>query len=398
MTASPADRDAGAGPAPADAPPARTASNGAAGWPRGLVGDVVAVLPAWLVARVLVVAAYVVAVAVADRLTPGSRPTPLTEGLIAWDGTWYRDIATLGYQGIGDEGLRFFPLFPLLGRGLGVVLLGQEAAALVLVANAASLAFAVLVRRLVLAEGRGPGAADRAVWLTALFPSAFVLVWAYAEAVMLAAAVGAFLALRRGRWWWAAVAGLVAGATRPLGLLLALPAAIEVARRWRGLSGRERVAGAAAVAGPALGTGLYLSWVGVVYGDPWLPFTVQEDLRGESVNLVSRLWDGVRDLAGPERFGDGLHLPFALVFLVLLVATFRRWPVSYGAFAAAVLVASLSAENLNSLERYGLNAFPVVLTLALLTRDPRVDRAVLAVTAGGFVALASLAWLGAYVP
>ncbi len=63
-----------------------------------------------------------------------------------------------------------------------------------------------------------------------------------------------------------------------------------------------------------------------------------------------------------------------------------------------MLVAALSAENLNSLERYGLNAFPIVLTLALLTRDDRVDRSVMAVTAGGFVALASLAWLGAYVP
>ena len=113
---------------------------------------------------------------------------------------------------------------------------------------------------------------------------------------------------------------------------------------------------------------------------------------------MSRLWQGVGDLTGPERFGDGLHLPFAVVFLVLLVLTFRRWPVSYGAFAAAVLVTSLSAENLNSLERYGLNAFPIVLTLAVLARDERVDRAVLSVLAGGFVALASLAWLGAYVP
>jgi hypothetical protein len=385
-------------PGAADADTGPATAEGGAAWPRGLAGDVVAVLPAWLTARVLVVAAYVVAVAVADRLTPGSRPAPLAESLIAWDGTWYRDIASLGYEAVADEGLRFFPLFPLLGRGLGAVLLGDEAFALVVVANVASLALAVLVRRLVLAEGRGAGAADRSVWLSTLFPSAFVLVWAYAEAVMLAASVGAFLALRRGRWWWAALGGLIAGATRPLGLLLVLPAAVEVARRWRDLDGRERAGGVAAVVAPAVGTGAYLAWVGAVYGDPWLPFTVQEDLRGESVNLVSRLWDGVGDLFGPERFGDGLHLPFAVIFLVLLVETFRRWPVSYGAFAAAVLVVSLSAENLNSLERYGLNAFPIVLTLALLTREPRVDRVVTTLTAGGFVALASLAWLGAYVP
>ncbi len=78
--------------------------------------DILAVLPAWIVARVLVAAAYVVAIVIADRLTPGARPHQISEGLIAWDGTWYRDIATGGYAQTGLAGLRFFPLLPLLGR------------------------------------------------------------------------------------------------------------------------------------------------------------------------------------------------------------------------------------------------------------------------------------------
>ena len=49
---------------------------------------------------------------------------------------------------------------------------------------------------------------------------------------------------------------------------------------------------------------------------------------------------------------------------MLLVLTFRWWPASYGVFAALVLAAALGAENLNSLERYGLNAFPLALSLA----------------------------------
>ena len=103
-------------------------------------------------------------------------------------------------------------------------------------------------------------------------------------------------------------------------------------------------------------------------------------------------------MVGPERLGDGLHIPFALVFLGLLVATFRRWPVSYGAFAALVLIAAIGSENLNSLERYGLNAFPLAMSLALVCRNPRFDAAVKSVLSGGVVALASMAWLGAYVP
>lgn len=365
---------------------------------RMLREDILAVLPAWITARVLLGAAYVAAVAVADRLTPGARPVPLTEGLIAWDGTWYRDIATLGYRGIPDEGLRFFPLFPLIGRALSAPFGSGSTVALVVVATVASLVLAVLVRRLMLAEGKSLGVADRAVWFTMLFPSAFVLAWGYAEGLMLVGAVGMFYGLRTKRWWWAAVAGLIAGASRPLGLLLVLPALIEVIRQWRTSDGPERAAGVAAVLSPIAGTAAFLVWVQAEYGNGRLPFTVQSPLRGPGVDPFTRLWESITQLFGPERFGDALHLPAAIALLVLLVFTFRRWPVSYGVYAAATLLIAISSDNLNSLERYGLNAFPIVLTLAVLTGDQRVERPLLTMCAGGFVALASLAWLGAYVP
>jgi hypothetical protein len=364
---------------------------------RRRLDEVLVVLPAWLTARALVTAAYVVAVAASDRLVD-TRPHQVDEGLLAWDGTWYRAIADHGYSGAGEESLRFFPLYPLLGRALGWIFAGSSSIALVVLANVASLVVAMLIRRLMIHEGHSERAALRAVWLVALFPSAFVLSWAYSEPLMLVGTVGAFLALRKGAWWWAALAGLVAATSRPLGILLLLPALVEVMRGWRSLDGRGRVAGAAAVVAPVVGTGAYLAWVQRVHGDAWLPFTVQDEFRGTGTDPISRLWQGVNDLLGPERFGDGLHLPFAVGFVILLILTFRYWPASYGLFAGGVLLASLSADNLNSLERYGLNAFPIVLTLALLSSDERIERPVMAISAAGLVALASLAWLGAYVP
>lgn len=364
---------------------------------RAWADDVLAVLPAWVVARLLVAAAAIVAVVVADRLTPGAHPHQLSEGLLTWDGTWYRDLARGGYASTADEGLRFFPLFPLLGRVLSLGATSAMGPMLVVIANAASLVLLVFVRRLVLTEGRPLSVANRAVWLMAVFPSAFVLVWGYAEGLMLAAAVGGLLAARKHLWWWAALAGAVAAGSRPLGVALALPVAIELARAWRPSSTRERAAGLVAVGVPIAVFGAYLGWVRAEYGDALLPFRVQDQLRG-TINPLSRVWEGLGQVVGPDRFGDGLHVPFALAFVGLLVLTFRFWPVSYGAYATVVLVAALSADNLNSLERYGLNAFPLVLTLAVLTRDERVDRGVLALCGGGFVALASLAWLGAYVP
>jgi len=367
-------------------------------WAHGdFKADLKAVLPAWITARILVGAGYVVATAVANRLV-GEHPEQLRNGLMAWDGTWYRDIAQFGYQAVPRAGVRFFPLFPLLGRLLALPWGGHTALALVLLANAGSIVAAVALRRLVLAEKGNAALADRAVWCLLIFPSAFVLVMAYSESLMLSASICAFGFLRGRRWWWAATFGLVAALSRPLGVVLVVPALVEVIAGWRSASGRDRWGGLAAVIGPVVGLGIYLAWVGHVYGNIRLPFTVQDDLRGGLAFPLTRIIEGFRQLAGSERFGDGLHLPVLLVLLVLLTLTFRSWPLSYGLYAAVILVAALSAENLNSIERYGMSAFPLVLALAVVIRPPQVERATMAVLGGGLVALSSMAWLGAYVP
>ena len=357
-----------------------------------------AVAVPWITARVLLLTAYVASLAVADRLLPGARPTALTEGLVAWDGTWYRDIAAHGYQSLPQEGLRFFPLFPMLGKGVGVLFLGHVDLALIVLANVCSFALLIVLRKLLRTESFNERTIDRVTWFLVLFPGAFILAWAYAEALWLLAAVSVFLAIRSRRWFWAALAGFIAGLSRPLGVILVVPIAIELIRNWRTTTGKERASAVFAASAPILGTGAYLLWVRGAFGDAWLPFSVQSQLRGSSTNPVSRLWEGFTQLLGPERLGDGLHIPFAIGFLVLLVVVFRRLPISYGAFTGCVLLTSLATENLNSLERYGLNAFPIVIALALICRRTEFDSGTRVALAGGFVALASMAWLGAYVP
>ncbi|HEX7165786.1 MAG TPA: hypothetical protein VF230_02280, partial [Acidimicrobiales bacterium] len=182
--------------------------------------------------------------------------------------------------------------------------------------------------------------------------------------------------------------------------LVALPAAVEGLRGWRRASGRERATRLAAVASPLAGMLSYLTWSLVEYGDFLRPFTVQQafDRRGGFENPLVRLVEAGRQLAGGAELGSGLHLPWAIGFLFLLVVLFRRWPVSYGLFAAAILVTALSAENLDSLERYGLSAFPLVLALAEVVRRPWLEKATLALCGAGLTVYATLAFLGAYVP
>jgi hypothetical protein len=370
--------------------------------------DLRAVLPSWLAARALVLVAWILSIAVTNWLVPGGRTMHQVAGLSSWDAAYYRDIATVGYGGIDLAGLRFFPLYPIVGKVLGPLFLGHVDLALIVVANLAALAAGIVIRRTSLFEGRDPATAERAVWILNLSPAAFVLVWGYSEGLFVLLAAGAVLAARR-RWF--AVAGACAfGAalTRPLGVLLAAPLLIEAVRPWLGLLGgslsaprpslRTAAARLWAVAAPVLGLGLFLGWVGQRFGDPMLPFSEQGTYR-QTMDPIHRLGRGVLDMVGTERFGDGLHVPFVLVFLVLLVIVARRWPASYTVYAALTLLVAVSSDNLNSIERYAaLNAFPLVLAFADVLTTRRRELVALAVCANGFVALCALAWTGVYVP
>jgi hypothetical protein len=123
-----------------------------------------------------------------------------------------------------------------------------------------------------------------------------------------------------------------------------------------------------------------------------------EELRGGYANPLARAWDSITGLLGDERFGDGLHAPWILLYLALVVVLLWRWPVSYGLYAGAMLVVALAAEDIGSFERYGLSAFPLLLAGATVVRRGRMEAAVLAATAGGLVGFSTLALLGTFVP
>jgi hypothetical protein len=390
--------------------PATEPAGGPAATPVPWRDDLRASLAPWLLTRVLTLGALGFAHVVWDRLrdlgfvTVVVRPDQLHDGLLAWDGTWYRDIANHGYGITPDthEALRFFPLWPLLGRVLSP---GFSAAVpLVVLANLSGLVLLVLVRRLV-AHERGPDSplVDASTWLLSLAPIAFVLVLGYSEALSMALAVAALWMLRRRAWWWAAAWGFLLGLTRPFGLLFAVAALVEAARGAPRARRAELVARLAAVAAPAVGAGIYLTWVRAEYGSFLEPFRVQSDRFGRGFAFpVVRWWDALADGVRGD-VNELLHAGWIVVLALLVVVLARRWPASYAAFAAVVLVVAASADNINSLERYCLSAFPFVFAAAdvvewIRVRLPRLHPLVLPIAAAGLLGYATLSFLGGYVP
>ncbi|HET9728410.1 MAG TPA: mannosyltransferase family protein, partial [Acidimicrobiia bacterium] len=151
-------------------------------------------------------------------------------GLLGWDASWYRDIASSGYSGVAKEGLRFFPLLPMLGRVVSWLPGVDAGLAVLIVVNVAALAAGFVVYELAVQERHDPDIARRAVWILFLVPPAYVLMMGYAEALFILFSAISLLALRR-RWWLVAIAaGALAALARPVGALLAFPIAIE---GWR---------------------------------------------------------------------------------------------------------------------------------------------------------------------
>jgi hypothetical protein len=361
--------------------------------------DLRAAIVPWLVARVLVVAALELARYLVDQLQLKGI-VAASQGLFAWDGAFYRGIAEHGYGSVPRAGLRFFPAYPLLGRWLGWLFLGHTAVALLVLASGAALVGGALLHRLTLRETGDAALAGRAAWYVAVIPAGMALVLGYAEALLLVCGVAMFLALRSRRWLLVVPFGLVAGLTRPVGLLLFVPAIVEVLREHNNVSTREWGARLAAVASPIVGTATYLAWVGARYDDPMLPFSVQDKprLRGGTVDPVTHVVDAIRHAIDGDRFGAGLHLLWIAVVVALVVVVARKLPASYAAYAGAAVLLALTARNVGSFERYAFTTFPLVLGVALLTKRREVDRVVSTLAAAGLAAYCVLSFLGEYVP
>lgn len=358
-------------------------------------------LPPWLLARVLVtLAALGAGLLYLQEPGWGHALVGHDRGLMSWDADWYLRIAAGGYRSLPLEGLRYFPLFPLAARDLAGLLGGATKLALLAIANSFAVVLAVLLYKLVMEEKEDPALARRVAWLAALAPPAFVLVMGYTEPLAMTFAVWAFLSMRRGRWWQAAAAGLLAGLVRPTGLLLVVPLLIE-ARRDIALAIPSKIAArSAAILAPLVGTGLYLAWAGSAYNDPFLPLTVQQrsDARGGFQDPLVTFWHAAQDLFAHARVDQGLHLLWVALFIYLIVLSFRHWPASYGAYAVVGFLQAVSTSNLNSLERYCFGTFPVILAAAYACRSKTSERTLIVGSAALLTAYATAAFISGYVP
>lgn len=321
------------------------------------------------------------------------------------DARHYLDLAQYGY-GAGEAFpeqylmIVFFPLFPWLLRALHL-LSGQDLRILALVIQlplfcAAGTGLFALVR-----SRYGKATAWRALGLLLVSPAA-VFFWApMTESLFLALTVWYVWCLQRRCWARAALLGMLAGLTRAPGGLLAGLAFLELLRCWRAGERRPGAGALAAMAGPAVGLGLYFGLNQAVYGR-WNQYSVyQWEHWGQKLGFFTgtiRYHLSYLVLWWQDNRPAALWICLTAVVCIvcsfaLLAAAARRLPPSWLGYGLAYLLVTMGATWLLSAPRYAVALFCLPVAAAVLLQGhPRLTRLV-----GCLLLVGSVAYTLAYL-
>jgi hypothetical protein len=318
--------------------------------------------------------------------------SPLANPWAHWDAVYYVRLATNGYgpyvHGPDHTGLAFLPLYPLL-LALPIHLgLPAYVVAMGLATLCAVIAFAALA--VLVAGDFGTDVAARTVTLVAATPAALFLGLGYSESLYFALSLCGFVALRRARWTVATLLFALAAATRPTGVLLALPYLVEWIYRYR-RAPRAGLRHLAPLALLPLALALVALYDAALGASPLAYLQVEHTAWHQGwawpwVTITRQITAlGTLGIAGSSLLPVGLlNLAAAVLALPLLAQAVCRLPLSYTVYALAVYVMVTSASSgvpyygrdvahpfvlpLLSTHRYLLMAFPLAISAALLVR------------------------------
>ncbi|VTR78083.1 hypothetical protein [Cellulomonas hominis] len=315
---------------------------------------------------------------------------------LMWDATWYRRIAEGGYPTtlpVGADGLvqqnewAFFPLYPLLVRGLMTLTGGSWAVLAPTVSLLAGAGAVLLVHRTVVrgaprAVAARPGLPLATVLLVSVFPTSVVLQVGYTEALALLLVAASLLAIVTRRYGWACAAVLALGFTRAVALPMAVVVLVHGLvrlREWRRQGERPPGRDLLGIGGLAVTAVLSgVAWIAIcgwVTGVPDAYLQTQEAWRGARTTAPFAGWTYVPAFW----FGDAaplVVLAAAVLVLACLLApsTWRLGRELHAWSAAYLLYLAAAVEPGSSLARFLVLAFPLGAATAGVVTRPRWAR------------------------
>lgn len=335
-----------------------------------------------------------------SRAIPKSALRPILDVLTSWDGAWYMRISQMGYPRhiqpnvtfeVLDARAAFFPAYPTIVRVLDRVLPGRTAVA-ALTVNLVLGAVAVVLVGLIARRLYGNAIAEKTMVLMALFPGAFVLSFAYSEALLLTLAAGCLLCLMERRWMWAGVLAAIGTAARPNGLALCAACAVAAIvairndREWRSLI---------APALSPVGFVAFQVWLGIHAGETGVWFRVQREAWKEGTSFgFTAINRSVQAFVHPLRSPADVITAVSVVAMIGLLWLLWRYrlPAPQIAYIAGILFLMLVPSTVTARPRFLYTAFPLLIPAAAYfhRRAQNLWPYVLAACAGGLVGLTGL--------
>src|SRR6266480_3548213 len=302
-----------------------------------------------------------------------------------WDAANFTRIAQNGYQTIYDTA--FFPLFPSLIKCIAFLFGNNGYIAIGMILSNLALLGALFVLYQIATDMLGEQIGRRTLLYLCIFPTAFFFFAAYNESLFLFLTVSSFLAMRRHRWWLAAILGFFAALTRSAGLFLIIPFLYEVwvSRERIGASIRiilRKFPGFLLKAFPIilipLGTLLYCLYNWILFGNPFAFASVQIDWARHLSWPWVGIWQALVDIFWATPFGSFyevhtlIDLTATIGFIILAILGWRKLRTSYNLWLAILLLfmllspATTQHDALQSNQRFVLEMFPAFITLAAL--------------------------------
>lgn len=341
------------------------------------------------------------------RLAPPFTGPDWLAGWAQWDSGWYRQIAVEGYSYVvGQQStVAFFPAYPLAVRAARVVVDDAYVAGIAVTflagAGVAALMAGWLRARL------SPPAAWTALLAFLLFPYAFYLYGVvYADALFIAAVLAAFLLLDSDRPALAGLAGAVATAARPVGVVVVAGLVILALERRGGLRPfdlRRLRPVDAGVLLSLLGLGAWCLYLWSRFDDPLAFAGAQaawDQGAGPETWLKFQFFRDMADLRSPRAWVLFMAHPLLTVAAAcLLPRVYRRFGAGYAVYAGLLIgVSALSTKNFFGMARYLLAAFPCFAVFGeLLVERPAVRRLALPASGAGLVVLTAIFGTGYYL-
>jgi Gpi18-like mannosyltransferase len=381
------------------------------------------VLIAYIVTRaiVIVVLYFSMAVIPIEKTDEAWRYNPrnlIADGLIRADSGSYIFIADHGYTDPTDGSISldshfyipipdeynkrlvaFFPLYPLLIR-LTASITGNIVTSGLWVSNISFL-IALFYLYALTKQEFDDETAGRAVFFLAAAPSAFFFSAVYTEGTFLMFMAAGFYYSRNKNWFLAGLAGALASATRPQGVLVAIFIFLEalwqqgirfVPRPWSIRAQidiikkdiRELPKAWIGILASILSTSGLLAYMVYLYykfGDPfwflrvqvewgrkvgfdWLPTLIQKVINIGEIFEISLLMDTL----------------FTIAFIPLVIIVLLKFRPSFGLFTLFSFLFPLTSASTLSMQRFVLVLIPCYFLLALWGKRPWVERVIIGIS------------------